>query len=51
MSFEQSNQAFIIAAYAITWGVILGYMLHLSRKSARVDRDFKTVTRLDGETR
>ena len=49
MSFEQSNQAFIIAAYAMTWGVILGYMLYLVRRSARVAADEARVGR--GEER
>ena len=49
MSFEQSNQAFIVAAYAITWGVILGYMLHLARRSARAAADQERVNR--GEER
>lgn len=51
MSFEQSNQAFIIAAYAITWGVMLGYMVYLSRKSARASRDFDSVALRDGVNR
>lgn len=45
MSFEQSNQAFIIAAYGITWGVVLGYMFLLARRSARVVADHTRVTR------
>ena len=31
-----SNQHFIIAAYAVTWGVMLGYLIHLARKGGRV---------------
>ena len=31
-----SNQAFIVAAYAVTWLVIVGYLLYLTRASRRV---------------
>ena len=30
-----SNQTFIIAAYAATWAVLLGYLLRLVRKARR----------------
>ena len=31
----ESNQNFIIAAYAVTWVVLLGYVVHLARRGAR----------------
>jgi CcmD family protein len=31
----EMNQTFIVAAYAVTWVVILGYLARLGRKSAR----------------
>ena len=31
-----SNLAFVIAAYAVTWAVILGYLLRLMRAGGRV---------------
>ena len=31
---EESNQTFIIAAYVVTWGVLLGYLWRLVRKGA-----------------
>ena len=50
MQFETSNQAFIIAAYAITWAVILGYLAHLARRAGRVKAEHdRVVTR--GEVR
>ena len=30
-----SNQTFIIAAYALTWIAMLGYLLHLTRREGR----------------
>ena len=30
-----SNQTFIVAAYALTWLAMLGYLLHLTRRDAR----------------
>ena len=37
--FESYNLKFIIAAYAATWIVILGYHWRLARKSAEVRAD------------
>ena len=30
-----SNSAFVIAAFALTWAVVLGYVVHLSRAMRR----------------
>jgi CcmD family protein len=40
---EASNQTFIVAAYAITWIVILGYLLRLVRKGARARADYESM--------
>lgn len=39
-----SNQTFIIAAYAVTWVVLLGYQLRLARKAGRA-REFERTAR------
>ncbi|HSJ62727.1 MAG TPA: CcmD family protein [Gemmatimonadaceae bacterium] len=31
----ESNQTFIVAAFAVTWVALLGYVLHLARRGAR----------------
>ncbi len=36
-----SNQAFIIAAYAVTWVVLLGYQWRLVRKGGRARADYE----------
>ena len=35
-----SNQTFIIAAYAVTWVVLLGYLVLLVRKGQRARADY-----------
>lgn len=37
------NQAFIVAAYAVTWIVLLGYMARLVRKSSRVRSQYESM--------
>ncbi|MGI8618934.1 MAG: CcmD family protein [Gemmatimonadaceae bacterium] len=39
-----SNQAFVIAAYAITWIVLLGYLARLVRKEAGARAGHARVT-------
>ena len=34
------NQTFIIAAYTVTWVVLLGYVLRLARMSRRVRGEY-----------
>lgn len=47
-----SNQAFIIAAYAVTWVVILGYLARLVRKGGRARADYERIVHQDsGENR
>ena len=43
MTVIASNQTFIIAAYAVTWLVLLGYMAHLVRKGARVRASYERM--------
>lgn len=38
-----SNQTFIIAAYALTWLVMLAYLVRLVRKSARARAEYDRV--------
>lgn len=42
-----SNQTFIIAAYAVTWVVILGYLLRLVRKGGRASADYDRIVHED----
>ena len=50
MNIESSNQAFIIAAYAVTWVVLLGYFWRLLSTSARASTDYDRIA-ADGENR
>jgi len=44
-----SNQTFIIAAYAVTWVVLLGYLLRLVRKGRRARADYDRFAHEHGE--
>jgi CcmD family protein len=44
MNTFEMNEAFIIAAYSVTWLVLLGYLTRLTRKSARVRADYDSMT-------
>lgn len=47
-----SNQAFIIAAYAVTWVVILGYLWRLVQKGRRARADYERLVHIhSGENR
>ena len=48
---DESNQAFIIAAYAVTWVVMLGYLVRLVRKGGRASADYERMTHQSGENR
>lgn len=37
------NQTFIVAAYTVTWIVLLGYMARLARESSRVRRQHESM--------
>lgn len=36
-----SNLSFIVAAYAVTWVVLLGYLFRLVRKGARARAEYE----------
>lgn len=36
----EANPGFIIAAYAVTWVVLLGYLGHLMRKGGRARAEY-----------
>lgn len=38
------NWAFVIAAYSVTWAVILGYFARLQRGLRRAQSDYDTAT-------
>ena len=42
------NQYFITAAYAVTWLVILGYVLRLGRKASQVRAEYDRMDRESG---
>lgn len=39
----ESNLTFIIAAYTVTWVVLLGYLFRLVRKGARARAEYDRV--------
>jgi hypothetical protein len=40
---DASNITFIIAAYAVTWIVLLGYLVRLVRKGGRARADYERM--------
>jgi len=40
---DSSNLSFIIAAYAVTWIVLLGYLGRLVRKGGRARADYERM--------
>lgn len=44
-----SNEGFIIAAYAVTWVVILGYLWRLVRMAGRARAAYERVAPAPGE--
>ena len=42
------NLYFIIAAYAVTWVVLLGYMARLARKGARARSEYDRMAKGHG---
>jgi CcmD family protein len=48
MSAFEFNQYFIIGAYAVTWLVLLGYLVHLVRRGGRVRADHERIRHLSG---
>lgn len=39
----EANPSFIIAAYAVTWIVLLGYLGHLVRKGQRARAEYERL--------
>ena len=35
MGNASNNLAFVVAAFAVTWGVVIGYLVHLRRVTRR----------------
>jgi CcmD family protein len=42
---EESNLKFIIAAYSVSWLVILGYLARLTRKGSQTRADYDRMSR------
>jgi CcmD family protein len=42
---EELNLKFIIAAYSVSWLVILGYLARLMRKGSRAHTDYDHMSR------
>jgi CcmD family protein len=42
---EESNLKFIIAAYSVSWLMILGYLARLMRKGSRARDDYDNMSR------
>jgi len=45
---EEWNRTFIIAAYSVSWVVILGYLGRLVRKGSRARGDFDRIASQHG---
>jgi CcmD family protein len=42
---DESNLKFIVAAYSVSWLVILGYLARLVRKGSRARADYDQMSR------
>jgi CcmD family protein len=42
---QDPNLAFIVAAYAITWGVLLGYLVRVHRALAQARAEFESASK------
>ena len=43
---EESNLKFIIAAYSVSWLVVLGYLARLMRKGSQARADYDRMSQL-----
>jgi len=43
MTFDDMNRTFVIAAYAVMWTVVLGYLIRLTVKGSRVRAEYDRV--------
>jgi CcmD family protein len=46
-----TNQTFIIAAYAVTWIVILAYLVRLVRKGGRARAEYERAVQVQPQER
>jgi len=46
----ESNQTFIIAAYAVTWGAMLAYLVYLLRRGRRARAEYERMAPGDRNT-
>ena len=46
----ESNQIFIIAAYAVTWGAMLAYLAYLMRRGGRARAEYERMAPGDRNT-
>lgn len=46
-----SNQTFVVAAYAVTWVVLLAYLWRLARKGGRARADYQRMAEVQGAGR
>lgn len=49
MTVIASNNTFIIAAYGVTWAVLIGYLLHLARKAGRARAEYERLAQAPGQ--
>lgn len=49
MNTFEMNEAFIIAAYSVTWLVLLGYLARLVMKGSRAHTDYDAMMRENKE--
>lgn len=49
MTTDASNLTFIIAAYTVTWLVLLGYLARLVRKGGRARNEYEHIQQTGGE--
>lgn len=46
----ESNQTFIVAAYAVTWGAMLAYLAYLARRGRRARAEYERMAPGDRNT-
>ena len=51
MNTLEMNQAFIVAAYSVTWIVLLGYLARVVRKSSAARKQYERIRAAGDEGR
>ena len=51
MTTDASNLTFIVAAYTVTWLVLLGYLARLVRKGGRARNEYERMVQSAGGER